>query len=326
MAADHDVLDPEVVDDGPNALQLRNPQVSVTVNDLAERKGEGHEILEARAQILNTARRHAIHVTHPEDWVLFKSKDERIVGYLGDAGCERARPIFAIRIYPEGEPTKVVANDGKSFAIITHGRGTCGLTLDHVEGAEGIRDSMEDFAKDLVGIKQEMRVRQASRANLDGRIVRELAGLSSVPIEELARVWAGTEKKVEHCRKGRGFGTQDERHGGTRAGEPDVEPPVCEVCGTKGAVRKGKDGKPDWYGCPNYTNHPAGRKWSIDVDKWIAQLKAKAQQPSAPQQQSPAPQASASSKPASRQQQQQPSRPAPVQADSIFGRDPGEEG
>jgi len=312
--ADSNVLDPEVVDDGPNALQLRNPSAPVTLIDLAARKGEAIEIIDARVQVLNTARTHAIRMTHPEDWVLFKTKDERITGYLEDAGCERVRPIFGISIFDVQTPEKIVSSDGKSFAIIIRGRGRSGLTLDELDAVEGIRESTEDFCKDLTGIKQELRVRQAARASLDGRIVRELTGLGSVPIEELAQAWTGTRKKTEHCRRGRGFGTQDERHGGTRAGAPDVEPPKCGVCGTVAAIRKGQDGKPDWYGCPNYANHPSGKKWSIEVPKWVAEQQAKAAQP----QTAAAPAAAAAPVKASSK---------PVTAADIFGnREPGAEG
>lgn len=313
----NDVLGPEVTDDrGPDALELRNPGVPVTLIDLAARKGEAIEIIDARVQVLNTARTHAIRMTHPEDWVLFKSKDERIVGYLEDAGCERVRPIFGISIVDVQQPQKVVSNDGKSFAIIVRGRGRSGLTLDELDAVEGIRESTEDFCKDLSGIKQELRVRQAARANLDGRVVRELAGLGSVPIEELARAWTGTDKKVEHCRKGRGFGTQDERLGGTREGLPDVPPPTCPVCKIPLVYRPAKGDRAAFYGCSQYGKH-LDRKVIVDAAKWMA----KPEQP----QQTSAP-AAEQQESAANQQQQRQQRPEPVLAGDIFGRDPGEEG
>lgn len=310
MATDT-VHEPEVVDDGPNALALRRPNVPVTATQLAAQGGEGVAIFNARAEILNTARSHAIRVTHPEDWVLYKSPDDRTVGYLEDAGCERVRPIFSISIFDIEEPTKVLADDGKSFAIITRGRGRCGLTLDAVDGAEGIRESTDDFVKDLHGIKKEMRVRQASRANLDGRIVRELAGLGSVPVDELARVWQGTEKNVEHCRKGRGFGSQDERHGGTKEGAPNVTPPECPHCKIPLVFRSAKKA----WGCKNYESHKDKRVW-IEHEDWIKELELR----KAPK---PAEQTASTTKPAA-------AKPAaaakPVHADDIFGRQPGEDG
>lgn len=263
------------------ALALRRSDVPISVTELAALKGEAVQIIEARVQVLETARLMAIRATHPEDWVLFKSKDDRITGYLEDSGCERVRPIFGISICDVEEPQKIVSSDGASFAVIVRGRGRCALTNDALEAVEGIRESTEDFCKDLTGIKQELRVRQAARANLDGRVVRELAGLGNVPIEELARAWKGTDKKTEYCRKGRGFGTQDERVGGRSASAPNVDPPVCPHCGTKGAYRPAKGDRGAFYGCPNYGKH-ADRKWIVDAAKWEAeQRSAAAKQPAA---------------------------------------------
>lgn len=272
-------------------LALRSTQVPVTLSDLAARQGEAVQIIEARVQVLTTARYQAMRMTHPTDWVLFKSKDDQITGYLEDAGCERVRPIFGISIFDVEDPEKVVAPDGRSFAIIVRGCGRSSLTLDRVEGAEGVRESTEDFCKDLTGVKQEIRVRQAARANLDGRIVRELAGLASVPLDELERAWEGTEKKSAHCRKGRGFGSQDERHGARREGDPDVEPPTCPYCKPPNTVklkyRQGKGDRGPFFGCPNYDKHPNDRI-IVDAAKWIADRKAEASAAGQPASQKPA--------------------------------------
>lgn len=281
MSASHTsedpVLQPDLVDDAEpqTALALRDTRVPMTLDQLAARRGEAIEIIEARIQVLETARLRAIRMTHPEDWVLFKTRDERITGYLQDAGCERVRPILSISIFDVQEPEKVVSSDGQSFAIIVRGRGRCGLTLDTLDAVEGIRESTEDFCKDLRGVKQELRVRQAARANLDGKIVRELAGLASVPLEELQRAWTGTDKKVEHCRKGRGFGSQDERLGGTKEGAPDVEPPRCPVCKIPLMYRPAKGSRAAFYGCRQFEKHPE-KKVIIDAAKWIADRKAEA--------------------------------------------------
>lgn len=290
------VLEPELVVEDSKALErsLRDPRVPTTINELAAKQGDAVKILEARVLVLETARSKAIAMTHPEDWVLYKTRDERVTGYLEDVGCERVRPIFGIRIFNVDEGRKVTADDGKSFAIIFRGCGSSGLTLDVLDAVEGIRESTEDFCKDLTGVKQEIRVRQAARANLDGKIVRELAGLGSVPIEELTRAWTGSDKKVDHCRKGRGFGTQDERHGATRVDQPQVDPPTCPHCPkVNGAevklVYRKASGEPGernyrapFYGCPNYTKHP-NAKVIVDVAEWVAKQTAKAAAQQTPQ-------------------------------------------
>jgi hypothetical protein len=308
--------EPELIDDA-RALALRNPSTPVSLIDLASRKGEAVEIIDARVQVLETARRAAIRMTHPEDWVLFKTKDDRVTGYLQDAGCERVRAIFGISIFDVKEPEKVTSSDGSSFAIIVRGRGSSGLTQDELEMVEGIRESTEDFCKDLKGIKQELRVRQAARANLDGRVVRELTGLGSVPVEELGRAWQGTEKKIEHCRKGRGFGSQDERLGGAKEGVPDVAPPECPVCKIPLVYRAGKGDRGGFYGCRQYEKHPQ-QKVIVDAAKWIAEQQQKATASTA------AAKADAPAKPATTPKAtEQP----PLHANDIFGgREPGAEG
>jgi hypothetical protein len=296
MAAEPEVLEP----DTETSFALRNPATPVTIDQLAARRQAGKEIIEARVEILETARLRAIRMTHPEDWVLFKSPDDRVTGYLQDSGCERVRPILSISIFDVEEPQKIVAIDGQSFAVIVKGRGQSGITGDALDAVEGIRESTEEFCKSLTGIKQELRVRQAARANLDGKIVRELAGLGSVPLEELERAWKGTDKKTEHCRRGRGFGTQQERHGGENPNAPtDIVPPKCDHCGTTATYKTSARG--GFWSCPKWKSHE-DRKFLIDAEKWRKDPRSK---PPADVQVEPA----SSASPQAASQQPQPNGP-----------------
>jgi hypothetical protein len=161
---------------------------------------------------------------------------------------------------------------------VIRGDGRSRLTLQTVSNVEGGRQSTDDFCKDKTGAALELTVRKATRANLDGGIVRELTGLAAVPIEDLASAWEGTAKKTEHCRRGRGFGTQDERLGATREGEPDVEPPTCPHCApvngqpVKLKYRPGKGDRVAFFGCPNWEKHP-NAKVIVDAAKWVAESK-----------------------------------------------------
>jgi hypothetical protein len=275
-APDDDPVDVDV----SQALTLRDPRVPVTLDDLAALRGKAVEVLEARVLILETARKRAIRMTHPEDWVLFKSPDERIVAYLQDCGCERTRDILSIEIFDVTKAEKIMAPDGQSYVYVQHGSGRSRLTLQTVEGMIGGRSSTDDFTRDATGAILELLVMKATRANLDGNIARELMGLKSVPIDELADAWKGTTKSTEHCRKGRGFGTGDERLGATREGVPDVPPPTCTVCkGPDGqplplVYREGRNGKGGFYGCRNYKQHE-GTKVTVDAAKWEQQQRAK---------------------------------------------------
>jgi hypothetical protein len=279
------VADPEVLEpDTTTALerqQTRHPGIPITIGELAARKGEAVEIIDARITILETARKRAIRMTSPEDWILYKAKDERITGYLQDAGCDRIRDITGIEVFGVSAPERLVAADGQSFMYVITGNGRSKLTGQVVEHMEGGRSSTDDFCKDKTGQSLELTVRKAARANLDGNITRELAGLKSVPLDELKEAWKESTppKNWEHCHKGRGFGSQDERLGATRVGEPEVDAPTCPHCKpvngqpVKLKYRAGKDGREPFYGCPNYQTHP-NAKVIINAAEWIAKQKA----------------------------------------------------
>lgn len=208
--------------------------VPVTLTDLAAHKSEAIEIIESRIQILTTLRKAALRATYPEDWLLFRTRDGRVTGYLQDAGAERVRDLYGIDIYNLGRPERVNGLNPGEFTYLVSGDGRCRLTGQVLEGAEGGRSSGDDFCRDRTGVELELAVRKAARANLDGNITRELAGLKNVPLDELKAAWEGTKKSTEHCRLGRGFGTQAERQGAettTREQPTDIEPPVCESCG-----------------------------------------------------------------------------------------------
>lgn len=278
--------DPTVVESDPTTLALRRPDVPTTLGELAALKGEAVEIIEARAQVLHTLRTAAIRATHPEDWLLFKSPEElggQITGYLQDCGCDRVRDLYGIEVFGITPPQKISGTEPATFHYVITGSGRCKFTKQTVEAMEGGRSSTDDFCKDKTGADLELAVRKAARANLDGNITRELAGMKSVPVDELARAWDGTAKKVDGCRLGRGFGSRSERLGGASEKAPEVAPPVCPHCGSTGVYRPGRNGRGAFYGCPKYQSH-ADKKWIVDAEAWIKQQQAKkpAPAPAAP--------------------------------------------
>jgi hypothetical protein len=271
-------LDPEPdeplpADPGATALARRRPDIPVTLSELAAMKGEAIEVIEARVLVLETLRKAAIRATSPEDWVLFKAPEEhggQIVGYLQDAGADRVRDLYGIEVYDISKPEKIVGNDPTVFHYLVSGSGRCKLTRQVVEQIEGGRSSTDDFCKGKVGAELELLVRKAARANLDGNVTRELAGMKAVPADDLKLAWVGTNKRLEACRRGRGFGSASERLGATRESDPDVPPPVCPHCGTTGKYRPAKGTRGAFYGCPNYEKH-ADRKWIVDAAKWLSE-------------------------------------------------------
>jgi hypothetical protein len=313
MATDTEPIDVDTAPDerevSARAIAVRSPQIPVTLSELAALKGEATAIIEARVQVIETLRRASIRATSPPDWVLHKAPDEaggQIVGYLQDAGADRVRDLWGIEVYDVSTPEKVAGVNPEEYHYIVTGSGRCKLTRQTIEQMEGGRSSTDEFCKDRHGLERELLVRKAARANLDGGITRELAGMKSVPVEDLKAAWVGTTKQVEQCRLGRGFGTRNQRVGGRDEKAPDVDPPVCPHCKSPGVYRPAKDNRKPFYGCPKYATHPT-QKFIVDVDEWVAKQTRTA---------APAPAAAASS-PAS----------APLTANDIpFGREPGQEG
>jgi hypothetical protein len=264
--------------DTDTALALRQPAIPVTVGELAALKGAALEIIEARVQVITTLRSAAIRATSPPDWLLFKSPDEQggqVVGYLQDCGADRVRDLWGIEVFGVTAPEKVTGTDPAIFHYIIGGSGRCKLTGQTLEAVEGGRSSTDDFCRDKHGLDLDLAVRKAARANLDGNITRELAGMKSVPAEDLIRAWEGTPKRIEDCRRGRGFGSRDERLGGASIKAPDVPAPICPHCGTTGVYRPAKGDRGAFYGCGNYQKH-ADKKWTVDAAKWVAQQAQKA--------------------------------------------------
>ena len=239
-------------------LPMEHPGREVSLSELAARQGEGLAIIEARAKILETLRKAAIRATSPEDWLLFKDRKGAVIGYLQDCGCDRVRDLYGIEIQDVGRPEKVSGEDGQSFTYLIMGGGYCGITHQTVESIEGGRSSNDDFVKDKYGVELELAVRKAARANLDGNITRELAGLKSVPLQELNEAWKDSNKDSSNCRLGRGFGSGAERQGAdmqTGAGVPQSEAPSCPKCQGPMKFKQGVEGKYEaFWSCQKYAS------------------------------------------------------------------------
>lgn len=272
---------PPDVDAGPgprDLIRLRHPGAPTTITELATLKGGAVEVIEARVTVLETLRRASIRATSPADWLLFKSPEEQggqIVGYLQDCGADRVRDLYGIEIFDVSRPEKVSGQDPLVFTYLISGSGRCKITGQILENVEGGRSSTDDFCRGKTGIELELAVRKAARANLDGGITRELAGMKSVPVADIEAAWVGTTKKIADCRRGRGFGTAGERLGARSEKAPDVDPPICPHCGSTGVFREGKNGRPGFYGCPKYKTHE-DKRWLVDGPEWVAGAAARA--------------------------------------------------
>lgn len=241
--------EPELMDE--QQLDLRSPQTPTTLDQLVSLEaGRAEEIARARVKVLQTLRQASIQLTSPEDWLLFRRVDGRVTAYLQDCGAERIAPLWGISIMNVDTPEKIPMESG-GFVYVIRGDGYCNLTRKSVVAIEGFRASTDDFVKDKTGAQLEFSVRKAARANLDGSVVRDLAGMSNVPAEELELVWKGSNKKLEHCAQGRGYGTQAERHGDLNKGEYGP-PPACPTCKKTMRLIAGKDGREPFFGCVDF--------------------------------------------------------------------------
>jgi hypothetical protein len=310
--------DPDVVEQPPDALALRHPAVPTTLAELAALRGEAIEVIHARVQILATVRSASLAAVSPPDLVLFKARDEdggQVVAYLEDVGAQRVRSLWGVSIFDVSNPEKVAGTAPDDFYYIVRGSGRCALTGQVVENVEGGRGSKEDFCKDKRGAELDKAVRRAARANLNGSIVRELCGLGSIPIEEIAAAWQGTDKSIENCRRGRGFGTREQRQGGGEKPDEGLIPPACPVCRKIMILRSSARGF--FYSCADWKAHGRDAK-TIDLDAWKKDPRSKPKLEPAP-----APVTNGTPAPA-------PPRTVDrmLDADEIFnrGREPGEEG
>lgn len=250
----------------PQSLVRATP---TTIEQLAASQ-DGIQIVERGIAIMKALRAASIALTFPHDWVLFKA-DERVTGYLQDSGCQRVKDLWGIEILDIEEFIRTEDPDTKDFSYSITGTGFSKRTSQTVERVTGTRYSYEDFIvrRNLKKLQVETEVKKAARANLDGTIVRELAGLKAVPAEELDEVWTragmNTYKTTKLSPKGRGFGSQAERQGAQVQQADDLQPgeePFCEDC-----QRAGKTNKMKFVqgGVSSRTGKPYSSFWSCPV-------------------------------------------------------------
>jgi len=226
----------------------RQAAEAVTVEALAALdENRGILIIQRRLEILELARKGSIARTFPRDWVLFKA-DSGIYAYLQDSGCERIKDIWGINVEHVSEFKTEEQADG-TIVYLIWGDGSCNLTRSRVEHVLGSRDigSMAMGRSDVPLSQLKIDTMKAARSNLDGSIIRHLAGLANVPIEEINRIMSRPENEQSGFNLGRGFGSQADRQS-QEADKGDYgTPPNCEKCGKPLKLLQGKYG-PFWGG------------------------------------------------------------------------------
>lgn len=214
---------------------------AATIEELSQTE-EGIVKLNRGLEMMRVLRTASIAATFPHDWVLFRAAEptgDRITGYCQDAGCQRFADFWGIEIFDLEDFIKSEDPDTKEFSWSITGSGLSKRTAQMVTGITGVRYSYEDFItkRKLNRLRIDAEVKKAARANLHGSIIRALAGMKSVPVEELDQVWGQSEmskyKNSKLCPHGRGFGSQAERQGAQVQQADDIQPgeePLCEQC------------------------------------------------------------------------------------------------
>jgi len=157
--------------------------------------------LDALTRILERMRQAAVQQTYPSDWVIHTTVDKgtgdviKQVGYLQDSGAERAGKIFGIEV---GQPAiqREDFPEDRTFAYHMSADAWSKITGERIERVEGSRASSDPFFKpkneeDKVDPTD---VRKAAYANLHGRAVRSLTGLSAVPLDVLKAMGLDTNR------------------------------------------------------------------------------------------------------------------------------------
>jgi hypothetical protein len=207
------------------------------------------ERVDAMTAVLERLRLAAIKQTYPEDWVIHVSRDAdgvvtKQVGYLQDSGAERAGKIFGVVVrepviaredLPDG--TYVYKLQAEALSQVTH---------ECIETCFGSRWSGDLFftrqLKDDDDKVDPTDVMKAAYANLHGRAVRALSGLTSVPLGALTAAGIDTSRcSFVGYAKGERGGTST----GASLGTPDLVVGFGNAKGTKVTGLTDKD--LDWY-------------------------------------------------------------------------------
>lgn len=188
------------------------------------------QIFERRTQLLETCYLVAIGRTRPEDWIVSKDPQGNVTAMLAASGAQLVAEVYQVKlsnVRPRDDrglfdPARTeIAPGVYSF------RGSCDA-WSRINGREQMvemtRRSDEDFTGRTVNADGGLTTSRNERVGADEgdlrssvltglltKAVRVLCGMTRVPPTDLAKAWKGTEKKVEQCRKGHGFGSSADR-------------------------------------------------------------------------------------------------------------------
>ena len=196
-------------------------------------------IFKRRTDLIATCYLIAIGRTRPADWVLFKLPDGTVTAMLTASGAELVAEVYGVQV----ENLRPIDHNGifKPERIDSPGgayalRGVCdawsGVNGRRAFNLEAVRRSDEDFTGRSVDADGKLThdkekktgaldsdLRASVLTLLRTKAVRVLCGMTRVPASDLEAAWKDSNKKLDQCRKGHGFGTSSSRTAATLAPE-----------------------------------------------------------------------------------------------------------
>jgi len=233
------VLD-EVLEEAELSRALRREEESAL--ERLSTMPDGADLFKRKAELAERIYFAAIARTRPEDWVvnadaqghtfaMLKASGAALVAELYDVRISNLRPVDAAGVF---RPEKESLGEGK-YVLKAWCDAYSKMNGRRVEHLMAARRSDEDFIGRLIDGKGDfVKKRQADEvytanptdlANavhtlLLTKAVRVLCAMTRVPTSDLTLAWEKTNKKVENCVKGAGFGSADGRRAqGVASGE-----------------------------------------------------------------------------------------------------------
>lgn len=192
----------------------------------------GAVIFAKRAEMLDVCHTAAIRRTRPEDWILFRDRQGTESAMLSASGADLVAELYGIvvqNIRPmndrgEFAPERIKREHGDAYGYRAWFDAFSRFNGRSIQGQECTRWSDEDFTGRSVSAAGALTLKPSEAiAALDSdlrasvqrliltKAVRILCGMTRVPIADLRAAWQGTEKAVDKCKKGSGYGSGSER-------------------------------------------------------------------------------------------------------------------
>lgn len=221
----------EVVMNEPEPLAVSPSEVPASdAMSLARMGAQGLELFESRATLLRQCRFVALKNTDPRAWLLSKTDGtDGTEGAVVATFCAPGYPAvaaaygIAARFLPQDSdgifrPERVNQQGeviGAAVRVPVYGYRGFAWGNSAFNGQEVQVQITRMSDEDFIGRQQrDGDLRLTCFTGLKKKLVAELAGITTVPAEELEEAWEYEPgKSVERCRKGHGFGTSSERRG-----------------------------------------------------------------------------------------------------------------